>query len=218
MEIINVIMFTCCAVNRVLYLWLTFANLQVIPCMVSNNNNKKSQKCSAKKWWYPLCLIIQHFAEILVAVMRRLIYFPTVTALKPNCPQVSWLSPTQLSCCPFEKWTDITRTNFKSFFFFFSWKQAKWLSSSLWCVYQTCWNIVLNWAPVASISQDKRLFRFPVTLVHYHTVAPANIFCLLPTYIKVLFNRWNRGSAFPGHNPLCRCRKGVIRALPLCRL
>lgn len=119
MEIINVIMFTCCAVNRVLYLWLTFANLQVIPCMVSNNNNKKSQKCSAKKWWYPLCLIIQHFAEILVAVMRRLIYFPTVTALKPNCPQVSWLSPTQLSCCPFEKWTDITRTNFKRLFFFF---------------------------------------------------------------------------------------------------
>lgn len=119
MEIINVIMFTCCAVNRVLYLWLTFANLQVIPCMVSNNNNKKSQKCSAKKWWYPLCLIIQHFAEILVAVMRRLIYFPTVTALKPNCPQVSWLSPTQLSCCPFEKWTDITRTNFKRFVFFF---------------------------------------------------------------------------------------------------
>lgn len=162
-----------------------------------------------------MCLIIEHFAKKLVAVTRRLIYFPTVTTLKPNCPQVSWLSPTQLSRCPLEKneLTSHAQTS-KGLFFFFFWKQAKLLSSSLWCVYQTCWNIALNWAPVASISQDKRLFRFPITLGHYHNRAPANIVYLLPTYVKVLFNScgWNRGSVIPGCNPFYCCRKGVLRA------
>lgn len=61
---------------------------------------KQKKKNSAKKLWYPMCLI---FSKKLVTVTRRLIYFPTVTALKPNCPWVSWLSPTRLSHCPFEK-------------------------------------------------------------------------------------------------------------------
>lgn len=65
-------------------------------------------------------LIIQHFAKKFVAVTSKLINIPTVTALKHNCPWVSWLSPAQLSCCPFEKkWTDITCTNFKRSFCFF---------------------------------------------------------------------------------------------------
>lgn len=99
----------------------------------------------------------------------------------------------------------------------FFWKQAKLLSSSFWHVYQTCWNIALYWAPVASVSQDKQLFRFPVTLVCYHARAPANILYLLPTYVRVLFNScgWNRGSVVPGCNLLSCCRKGVLRALAL---
>lgn len=159
-----------------------------------------------------MCRIIEQFAEKLVAIMGRLMYFPTVTALKPNCPQVSWLSPTELSRCPFEKWIDITCTNFKRSFF---WKQAKLLSSSLWCVYQTLWNIVLKWGPVASVSQDKWLFRFLVTHACYHAGASANILYLLPTYVRVLFNScgWHRGCAFPGCNPLSGCRKGVLGAL-----
>lgn len=109
----------------------------------------------------------------------------------------------------------------KVFFFFFFWKRAELLSSSLWCVYQTCQNIAPNWAPVASMSQDKRLFRFPITLGHYHVRAPANILYLLPTCVRVLFNSWgwNRGSVFPGCNPLSRCRRGVLgaRAASCCK-
>lgn len=117
-----------------------------------------------------------------------------------------------------KKWTDITCTNFRRVFLlvcFFFWRQAELFSSSLWCFYQTCWNIALNWGPVASISQAKWLFRFPVTLGHYHSRTPARILYLLPAYVGVLFIScgWNRGSVFPGCNPLSHCRKGALRAL-----
>lgn len=71
--------------------------------VVSNNRKKKNIKYFPKKWWYPMFLISKHFAKTYVAVTRRLINIPTVTALKDNCPWVSWLSPAQLSCCPFKK-------------------------------------------------------------------------------------------------------------------
>lgn len=68
-------------------------------------------------------LISKHFAKKYVVVTRRLINIPTVTALKHNCPWVSWLSPAQLSCCPFEKkWTEIMTSHepaSKGLFFFF---------------------------------------------------------------------------------------------------
>lgn len=68
-------------------------------------------------------LISKHFAKKYVVATRRLINISTVTALKHNCPWVSWLSPAQLSCCPFEKnelrsWHHMNQLQ-KVFFFFF---------------------------------------------------------------------------------------------------
>lgn len=115
-------------------------------------------------------------------------------------------------------WKKMNRHNMhklQKVFLFFSCRQAELFSSSLRHFYQTCSNIALNWGLVASVSQIKWLFRFPVTLGHYHSRTPARILYLLPTYVRVLFIScgWSRGSVFPGCNPLSHCRKGALSAL-----
>lgn len=91
--------------------------------LFQTTEKKKTIKYSPKKWWYPMFLISKHFAKKYVVATRRLINISTVTALKHNCPWVSWLSPAQLSCCPFEKnelrsWHHMNQLQ-KVFFFFF---------------------------------------------------------------------------------------------------
>lgn len=202
MWIITVIMFTSGEIGRCSCDW----HLLIIPCMASTQKIQ-SQKCSAKKWWYPMCLVTAHIAEKLVAVTRRLIYFPTVTALKPNCPWVSWLSPTQLSCCRSEK-TELTSHAQTSKGLFPGKRQNYYQADS--GVFTKLVGIV-HWIEVLLLLYHKIMF--PFTLVHYHARAPANILYLLPTYVRVLFNScgWGRGSAFPGCNPLSYCRKGLLR-------
>lgn len=194
MWIITIIMF----ILRVLQLWLASANLQVTPCVISTTNPMKifckENMTSCEPYYRTFCQEAHGCNEEVDTL-------PHCHSIKTASPLGFLVISRELSQCPLE-WTDITCTNVKRSVL--SWKQTVILSSHLWCIYQTWWNIVLNWAPVASISQDKRVFRFPVTLVPYHARAPANILFLLPTYVRVLFNScsWNRSSAFPGCNPL----------------
>lgn len=64
------------------------------------------------------------------------------------------------------------------------------------------------------MSQDKRLFRFPITLGHYHVRAPANILYLLPTCVRVLFNSWGWNRALCSQDVIPSPAAGEVSSEP----